>query len=100
MALSHSLTGSMGITSQPLFNNLSNGNILNIGVMVTNSYDPESVMMSRKDFLELADTIKMMSNVPEQYRKELALNLCQSFLKLNPNFDMVRFITQCGFKTT
>lgn len=58
----------------------------------------ENITMTRKDFIEIADTLKMMEHVPEEYRRQMALSFIHLFQQKNPNFDECRFMKACGFK--
>ncbi len=58
----------------------------------------QEILMTRKDFEEIANILKLMTHVPDEYRKEMALHFAQYFEKMNPNFNVVRFIGACGFK--
>ena len=60
--------------------------------------NPDEIIMTKKEFEELASILKLMTHVPEEFRREMALHFSQYFQQKNDRFDIVRFMTACGFK--
>lgn len=59
--------------------------------------DAESIVMTKKDFVEIADVLKRMDHVPEEYRIQMALAFIHFFQARNERFNEVMFMTACGF---
>lgn len=60
----------------------------------------ENITMTKKDFAEIADLLKTMDHIPEDYRKQFALAFVHFFQKRNERFNEVRFMAACGFNTS
>jgi hypothetical protein len=55
--------------------------------------------MTRKDYVMIADVIKNLDEVIDEYALEvLADNMADSLESDNPRFDRARFLSACGVK--
>lgn len=59
----------------------------------------QEIEMTRKDFILIAEVIRNLDEVLDEYALEvLAENMAEALADTNTQFDQARFLTACGVK--